>query len=129
MLALSRLPIHCGWMVFFGYPLALCFRAKKSEIMAGRTSIFYCLYRRCNVLDSGSYFFGLIGIAIVYFLFYWLCFYAISRIGRFYPRLFYPNFIAVMLSFEYLQNFGETRFPWFNNAYSLSDLYCFNSGR
>ncbi len=89
--------------------------------MAGRTFIFCCLYRRCNVLDSGSYFFGLICIAIVYFLFYWLCFYAISRIGRFYPRLFYPNFIAVMLSLNICKILEKQDFRGLIMPHSLSD--------
>lgn len=64
---------------------------------------------------------GLVGIVIIYFLFYLLAFYLIRRIGEVFPCLRYVGFISVMLSFEYLQNFGETRFPWFNNAYSLAD--------
>lgn len=122
MLALSRLPIHCGWMVFFGW-IPLLYVLERRKVKLWQAGLLFSIVYIGVVMYwiAGVTFFGLIGIAIVYFLFYWLCFYAISRIGRFYPRLFYPNFIAVMLSFEYLQNFGETRFPWFNNAYSLSD--------
>ena len=122
MLALSRLPINCSWMVFFGWiPLLYVLEQKKVKLWLSAL-IFSAVYIGVVMYwIAGVTFFGLIGIAIVYFLYYWLCFYAISRIGRIYPRLFYPNFIAVMISFEYLQNFGETRFPWFNNAYSLSD--------
>lgn len=122
LLSLSRLPLHLGWLVFVGWiPLLFVLERKKVKLwQAG--AIFSVVYVGVVMYwIAGVTFFGLIGIAIVYFLYYWLCFYAIKRISGISRWLFYPGFISVMLSFEYLQNFGETRFPWFNNAYSLSD--------
>ena len=122
LLALSRLPMHLGWLAFIGWiPLLFVLQQKKVKLWLAAL-IFSTVYIGVVMYwIAGVTFFGLIGIGIIFFLFYWLCFYAISRIGKLSRKLYYPGFIAVMLSFEYLQNFGETRFPWFNNAYSLSD--------
>lgn len=122
LLSLSRLPLHLGWLAFTGWiPLLYVLESRKVKLWQA-AMIFSLVYIGVVMYwIAGVTFLGLIGICIFYFLFYWLCFYAIYRISRVSGYLFYPGFILVMLSFEYLQNFGETRFPWFNNAYSLSD--------
>jgi len=122
MVSLSRLPLHLGFLVFVGWIPLLHFLFQKKAKLWAAAALFSAIY-------IGIVFYwisdvtpvGLVGIAIIYFLFYWLAFYLIRRIGTAIPGLKYWAFIAVLLSFEYLQNFGEIRFPWFNNAYSLAD--------
>jgi apolipoprotein N-acyltransferase len=125
MLALSRLPLHLGWMVFFAFlPLLYIFEtgtAKSGDLlrMGFIMSIIYTsivFYWIALVTIP-----GLIGIMIFYGFVYYILFYAINRIFLVLPRWRYLGFISIMITFEYIQNFGETRFPWFNIAYSLAD--------
>jgi apolipoprotein N-acyltransferase len=111
-----------GWVVFLAWiPLLHFFDTSDTKLWkaAAIFAIVYVLtifYWIAEVTPG-----GLVGIVILYFLYYLLCFHIIRRIGLAFPRLRYLAFVAVLLSFEYLQNFGEMRFPWFNNAYSLAD--------
>ncbi|MDD4310560.1 MAG: apolipoprotein N-acyltransferase [Candidatus Cloacimonetes bacterium] len=122
LISLSRLPIHLGWLVLLGWIPLLHYLQKPLVKLWAAAAVFAAIY-------IGTIFYwiaevtpgGLIGIGIVYFLFYWLAFYLIRRIGNRLKPFYEVGFISVLLSFEYLQNFGETRFPWFHNAYSLSD--------
>ena len=122
LISLSRLPYNFGWLVFIGWiPLLHALQAKEIKLWAAAAvfSLIYIgvlFYWIADVTPG-----GLVGIGICYFLLYWLIFKMIRVIGKGLPRLYGLGFISVLLSFEYLQNFGETRFPWFNNAYSLAD--------
>ncbi|MBP7310363.1 MAG: apolipoprotein N-acyltransferase [Candidatus Cloacimonetes bacterium] len=122
LISVSRLPLHLGFLVFIAWiPLWHYLRIAKARIWMGAAIfsliqmaiIFYWI----SEVTPG----GLVGIGIIFFFFYWLSFYLIRLIARQFPKLGELGFISVMLSFEFLQNFGETRFPWFNTAYSLSD--------
>jgi apolipoprotein N-acyltransferase len=122
LISLSRLPLHLGWLVFVGWIPLLHFMEVSSSKLWKAAALFAVIY-------IGIIFYwiaevtpgGLVGIVILYFLFYWLVFYLIKRIGEVIPKYRYAGFVALLLSFEYLQNYGEMRFPWFNNAYSLAD--------
>jgi apolipoprotein N-acyltransferase len=125
MLALSRLPIHLGWLVFFAWvPYIHMFRkgiAKPKQIwlMAAITAVIYDLivfYWFALVTVP-----GLIGVVLFYTAVYFVIFYSINRIYRVMPKWGFLGFIALILTFEYIQNFAETRFPWFSLAYSLAD--------
>jgi len=122
LVSLSRLPLYLGWLVFIGWiPLIYALEQQKLKIWQAAAVfstiyIWVVLYWIVEVTPGGQ-----IGIWIVYFLYYLLCFYVIRRIGNRLPRWRYVGFIAVLISFEFLQNFTEMRFPWFNNAYSLAD--------
>ncbi len=122
LISLSRLPLYCGWMVFVGWVPLLHVLFQKElklwKVSAVFTPIYIAfIFNWIGLVTPG----GLVGIAIVYFLYYLLAFYMIRRIAFVYPKLGYPGFISVMLSFEFLQNYSEMRFPWFHNAYSLAD--------
>ncbi len=125
LLAVSRLPLHLGWLVFFGWvPLLHVFErgvARRSRLLkmgfvmaAAYILIVFYWFGLVTVP-------GLIGMVLLFTGVYYLCFYAIERIFRTLPAVRYLGFVAVMLTFEYGQNYGETRFPWWNNAYSLAD--------
>jgi len=125
LLALSRLPLNLGWLVFIGWiPFLMVFercncRPRQLLWVAAIKAVVYILvvmYWIGAVTPP-----GLIGIVLVYTGFYFIAFYAIYRIYALLPKLRYMGFVAVLISFEYVQNFGETRFPWFNQAYSLAD--------
>lgn len=125
MLALSRLPLHLGWLVFFAWiPYLHIFErgvaSKRQLLLMGFiTSVVYLLivfYWFALVTKA-----GLIGMIGLYTLVYYLLFAGINRIYRNLTHWRYVGFIALLVTFEYVQNFGETRFPWFNNAYSLAE--------
>ena len=125
MLAMSRTPLHLGWLVFFAWiPFLVIFErgfAKPRQLikLGAITSVVYVLivYYWFSIVTVP----GLIGMLLLFVVVYWLFFLAIHRIYASLPRFRYLGFICVMLTFEYIQNYGETRFPWFNIAYSLAD--------
>lgn len=128
LLALSRLPIHLGFLVFFGMiPLFSFFDEKpsikqiiKAAITFGIIYGLVCLHWISLVTWP-----GFIGALILFGLYFSILFYLIGSIWKLNPKLKYIAFICFWLSFEYLQNFGEFSFPWFNVAYSLGDYLPF----
>ncbi len=122
LISVSRLPLYLGFLVFVAWiPLWHFLSLPKAKIWlaAALMSLIQMaiVFNWIAEVTPG----GLVGMGIIFFLFYWLCFYLCRLIARHFPKLQELAFIAIMLSFEFLQNFGETRFPWFNTAYSLSD--------
>ncbi len=128
LLALSRLPIHLGFLVFFGMiPLFSFFDEKpsikqiiKAAIVFGVIYGLVCLHWISLVTLPGFF-----GTLILFGLYFSILFNLIGSIWKLNPKLKYPAFICFWLSFEYLQNFGEFSFPWFNVAYSLGDYLPF----
>ncbi|MDD3525243.1 MAG: apolipoprotein N-acyltransferase, partial [Candidatus Cloacimonetes bacterium] len=127
LLSLSRLPIYLGWMVFFAFiPLLYYFRRGNhslrdhavSAVIFSLVQIALVFYWIGSVTPG-----GLVGIWLLYSLYYLICFIVVARIWRRFPSLRYLIFIAVFISFEFLQNFGEMRFPWWNIGYSLADYH------
>jgi apolipoprotein N-acyltransferase len=128
LLALSRLPLHLGFLVFFGMmPLFSFFDEKpsikqiiKAAITFGVIYGLVCLHWISLVTLPGFF-----GMLILFGLYFSILFYLISSIWKLNPKIKYLAFICFWLSFEYLQNFGEFSFPWFNVAYSLGDYLPF----
>lgn len=122
LVSLSRLPLHCGWLVFLAW-IPLLHVLQQKELKLWQIALAFTpiqigvVFSWIWLVTPG----GLIGIGVIFFLFYLLAFYAIRRIANAYPRLRYVGFVLVLLSFEFLQNYSEMRFPWFHNAYSLAD--------
>ncbi len=123
--SVSRLPVYLGWTVFLAYIPLLYFFEKAPRkplqllVAAALYSAFYIpllLYWVAHVT-----FVGLIGIFLLYTLYFFIAFYAIGQIYRFLHPLRFVGFIAVLISFEYVQNYGELRFAWLNLGYSLAD--------
>ncbi|NLW18901.1 MAG: apolipoprotein N-acyltransferase [Candidatus Cloacimonetes bacterium] len=125
LLALSRLPLHLGWLAFVGWlPLLYVFENLENKSrgllqMGFMMSVVYCalVFYWLIYVNVGA----LVGVMLFYVFAYYLVFYAINRIFKTLPRFACLGFVSVLVTFEFIQNFGETRFPWFNQAYSLAD--------
>ncbi len=125
MLALSRLPLHLGWLVFLAWlPYLYIFergvpKGRQLLAMGFITSAVYNLivFYWFSLVTVP----GLVGMILLYTLVWYLLFTCVNRIYRTLPRWRYLGFTALVLTFEYVQNFGETRFPWFNLGYSLAE--------
>ena len=124
LLGLSRLPLHLGFLSFWGFiPLFSLFNENlKNKKIILSAIIFSTAYTLISLhwisLVTIPGFFGLFILFGIYFS---LLFLLIRNLWKILPKLRYLIFICFWLSFEYLQNFGEFRFPWFNAGYSLSD--------
>lgn len=124
MLSLARLPLHLGFLVFIGW-IPLMRELRKGDKSFKRLLLMGLIW---SLVYVGIVFYwisevtwgGLIGIIGFYAVYLALVFYAAQRIWKRWPRLGELGFIALMISFEYLQNFGETRFPWWNSGYALA---------
>lgn len=125
LLSLSRLPLHTGALVFIAFvPLLLYIdrgsHSARELLLAGLIfagiQISVVFYWIATVTPG-----GLVGIWLLFALFYFLVFYLLDRFWQRFVRWQWLSFVALFISFEYLQNFGETRFPWFHISYALSD--------
>lgn len=125
MLAVSRLPLHLGWIVFGAWipllhVLKSSYHSPRQLLLPAMTfSAVYVLivYYWIGLVTVP----GLMGMIMLFTLFYCITFYAMQRVFHTLPRWGYWAFAALAISFEYLQNYGETRFAWFNIGYSLAD--------
>ncbi len=126
LLSLSRLPLYLGWLVFFAF-VPLLRHVEHREHKAVEWLISALLFSLIQVALVfywiGSVTFGgLIGIWLLFALFYFLAFLLLQRIWYRLPALRLPAFISIFISFEYLQSFSQIRFPWWNIGYALSDF-------
>ncbi len=126
LLSLSRLPLYLGWLVFFAFvPLLSHIERREHKVYEWIISaLLFALIQIALVFYwIGSVTFGgLIGIWLLFALFYFLAFVLLQRIWYRLPRLRMPAFICIFISFEFLQNFSQIRFPWWNIGYALSDF-------
>lgn len=126
LLSLSRLPLHLGWLVFFAFvPLLSHFEGKEHKV--GGQIISALLFSLIQIVLVfywiGSVTFGgLIGIGLIFALYYFVAFSLLQRIWQRLPRLRMIAFICLFISFEFLPNFSQMRFPWWNIGYALSDF-------
>lgn len=111
LVSLSRLPLHCGWLVFLAW-IPLLHVLQQKELKLWQIALAFTpiqigvVFSWIWLVTPG----GLIGIGVIFFLFYLLAFYAIRRIANAYPRLRYVGFVLVLLSFEFLQNICSSDF-------------------
>lgn len=125
LLSVSRLPLHAGFLVFVAFLPLLKYvdgaRHKTKELLLAGIIfsaiqipiVFYWIWK----VTPG----GVLGIWLIYGIFYFVLLWLLERLWNRLPALGWLSFLAILISFEYLQNFGETRFPWFNIGYALSD--------
>ena len=124
LLGSSRLPLHLGFLCFLGFiPIFSLFNENlKNKKIILSAIIFSTIYTAVSLhwisLVTISGFFGTFILFGIYFS---ILFLLIGNLWKILPKFRYLIFICFWLSFEYLQNFGEFRFPWFNVGYSLSD--------
>lgn len=125
ILSISRIPLHLGFVAFAAFLPLMCFFDREYHRpwkLLVASSLFAAIFigivlSWISEVTPG----GLIGIFVVFALYYWLIFYAIQRIWHRLPRYKYLGFIVLFAAFEYSLNFTEMRFPWFNIAYGLAD--------
>jgi apolipoprotein N-acyltransferase len=125
LLSLSRLPLYLGWLVFIAFvPLLSYFEIKQRSVKEDIISALIfslvqiaLVYYWIALVTWG----GLIGIWLIFALYYFVCFRILQRIWYRLPCLRMPAFLSIFISFEFLQNFSEMRFPWWNIGYSLTD--------
>lgn len=125
LMSLSRLPFKMGFLVFFAWVPMLHFfehgyhKLKELVIAAAIFAFVFVsiVLSWIATVTPG----GLFGIFIIYIFFYTTTFYIIQKIWWSLPRWKYYGFVGALLTIEYLQQFGETRFPWINISYSLAD--------
>mgnify|MGYP000868604854 FL=1 len=125
LLSLSRLPLYLGWLVFVAFvPLLFYFKQGKHTLKQNLISVLIfslaqiaIVFYWIGLVTPG----GLLGIWLIFTLFYLIVFWIIEQVRHRSAALTYPIFVCALISFEYLQNFGETRFPWWNVGYSLAD--------
>ena len=125
LLSISRLPLYCGWIVFVAFvPLIYYFSKQEHSLKELLLSALCFSFIQIGIVYYwiGSVTFtGLIGIWLLYSVQYSIVYYGIQRIGSSFPRLRFVAFISAFVSFEFIQNFGEMRFAWFNIGYSMAD--------
>ena len=128
ILGLSRLPIHLGSLVFFAFiPLLYFFleQRKKKEILVAAAA-FASAYTLVSLhWISLVTFPGYLGVFALFTAYFYIVFQTYYFIKQQNLKYGYLAFILVWISFEYLQNFGEFSFPWFNLGYSLADYLPF----
>lgn len=125
LVSISRIPLYLGFLVFLGFiPLLMYFaQEERSFRKLFGAALLYAL------VQIGIVFYwigsvtlpGLVGIWLIYAVYYAVSFYIVQRVWYRLPAWRYVAFACVYVSFEYLQNFTEMRFPWFNIGYSLAD--------
>ncbi|MBN1948960.1 MAG: apolipoprotein N-acyltransferase [Candidatus Cloacimonetes bacterium] len=128
LLAVSRLPLHLGFLVFPALLPLLGFLSRPLSLKQTLTGalVFSFLYTMISLhWISLVTWPGFIGLILVFSLYFLILFYLINITVRVHRFLLLPAFMAFWMSFEYLQNFGEFRFPWFNLGYSLADYLPF----
>ena len=125
LLSLSRLPLHTGLLVFVAFIPLLAYisrsKHRTKELIFGGiifsaiqiSMVFYWI----GEVTPG----GLIGIWLLYGLYYFVAFALLERMWHRLPGLRWLSFVSVLVTFEYLQNFSELRFPWFHIGYALGD--------
>ncbi|MFC1898539.1 apolipoprotein N-acyltransferase [Candidatus Cloacimonadota bacterium] len=128
LLGASRLPINLGFLVFFGFiPLFLLFSellTKKQILKAAIVfAVTYTLVSLhwISLVTLGGFF----GLFFLFGLYFFVLFLLIHKSWHTFPKLRFPAFLCFWMSFEFLQNYGEFRFPWFNVGYSLADYLPF----
>jgi len=124
LLGLSRLPIYMGFLVFFAFiPLIQFFeyKHKKREIFWAAAAFGSAYTIVCIHWISLVTLPGYLGIFLLFAAYFYIVFQLIYFIQDKLPKFKYLGLIFIWISFEYLQNFGEFSFPWFNLGYSLSE--------
>ncbi len=125
LISLTRYPIkifsYFSFIAFIPlYHSLIKFRTTKEIFLA---SIIYSVTYNILVLHWISLVTigGYLGTFLLFAIYFFILFFLINRVSKKFPKFYPLIFISFFISFEYLQNFGEFSFPWFNIGYSLSE--------
>jgi apolipoprotein N-acyltransferase len=125
LIGISRLPFHCGWMVFLALvPLLYYFESGKrtwKELVRDAfifSAVSFSIWMHWIIGVTGS---GFAGIILFYLIYYFLTFAAVQVVWQKLPKLRYLGFVLILLTLEHVQNYTEFRFAWINLGYALSD--------
>jgi apolipoprotein N-acyltransferase len=118
--------LYLGWLVFFAF-VPLLIHIERREHKIGEWLLSALLFALIQVAlvfywIASVTFGGLVGIWLLFALFYFIAFVLLQRIWYHLPALRLPAFVSIFISFEFLQNFSQIRFPWWNIGYSLSSF-------
>lgn len=128
LLGISRLPWQLGFLVFFGFiPLFSWFAEKQSHNRQIKAGLVFAVGYTLVSLHWISLVTlpGFLGLFILFGFYFSVLFLLINSAWKRLPRFRFLSFLCFWMSFEYLQNFGEFRFPWFDVGYSLADYLPF----
>jgi apolipoprotein N-acyltransferase len=124
LLAISRLPLHLGFLSYCGFiPLLYFFDCKPERQHLNKGAlVFSTVYTAValhwiNLVTPA----GFIGMIILFTLYFMIIFHLNNLLCHKNARWRYFGFILLWLSFEHLQNYGQFAFPWFYTGYSLAD--------
>ncbi len=129
MTGVARLPFHLNFIIFFSLVPLLFFLKENNKVKDNLLAGFS--FSLAYVLTSLHWialvtFPGFIGVIFLFAGYYFILF---SMLGFFSNKnsfIKYAGFVSLWLSFEFIQYYGELRFPWTNLAYSLSPYLLLN---
>ncbi len=125
LLGLSRLPLHLNFLVFFAFiPIFSLFEQRisikklfLSGVIFGFIYNLVCLHWVSLVTIPGY-----LGMFILLGIYFGILFLIAGTVWEKIKNLRIIGFLSFWLAFEFIQNFGEFRFPWFNAGYALADF-------
>ena len=129
MTGVARLPFHLNFIVFFSLVPLLFFLNKNNKVKENLIAGFS--FSLSYVLTSLHWialvtFPGFIGVIFLFAGYYFILFSLMGFFSKKDAFLTYFGYVIFWLSFEFIQYYGEFRFPWTNIAYSLSPYLILN---
>ncbi|MCB5231222.1 MAG: apolipoprotein N-acyltransferase [Candidatus Cloacimonas sp.] len=126
LMGLSRYPIKLNFLTFFALIPLLYLYDKSVELSWSKTVKAALIYSTTYTLVTLYWISvvtlpGFFGLFILFGFYFIILFRVLAKLYSHLPRLKYLSFVLVWLSFEYLQNFGQLRFPWFNIGYAIAE--------
>jgi apolipoprotein N-acyltransferase len=124
LLALSRLPLHLGFLAFFAFiPIFILF---ENSLETKKVIIGSLIFSTCYTLISLYWislvtFGGFLGLFVLFGFYFIIYFGAVNIVAKNKPEFTNMSIIIFWMIFEYLQNYGELRFPWFDLGYSMAE--------
>ncbi|MDD3051602.1 MAG: apolipoprotein N-acyltransferase [Candidatus Cloacimonetes bacterium] len=124
LLGISRHPLALNFLVFFSFiPLFIFFsqrRSVKNLLVAAFTfaTVYNLIALHWISLVTLP---GFLGMFLLFTTYFFILFIFVEFTSKSFPSLSSYTLILYWLCFEFLSNFGEFRFPWFNLAYSISE--------
>lgn len=125
LVAIGRLPLRLGLVSFFALiPLIMLFQENLKFKHLFAAGFFYSFSYTSVALHWIALVTvpGYIGIYFLFTLYFGILFSLIYFVSKRIPKFRMISFTFFWISFDYLQNFGEFRFPWFDIGYSLADF-------